>query len=208
MIRPSRRSSFGSDMNGTQQNRASEVASRYAAMTASRSGGAPGAGGGAGGGGVWNSVAADLGRRQQEEVGHRVLRQPQPGRGQQRQRPDPVRRVDGKLGGDPPAERRADHVRPVKPERVEHVQVVEYEVVDRLGLGKLVRLAEAWMVGRDDLEAGRGEQPVKGKPLPGPAGRVQEQHRFPGPAAQEVHPPPGKLKELLRGNHVCHRAAS
>ena len=137
-----------------------------------------------------------------------MLRQPQPRRGQQRQRPDPVRRVDGELGGDPPAERRADDVRPVKPERVEDVQVMEDEVVDRLGLGELVGFAEPGMVGRDDLEAGRREQLVKGKPLPGPAGRVQEQHRFPGAAAQQVHPPPGKLKELLRGNHVCHRVAS
>ena len=85
---------------------------------------------------------------------------------------------------------------------------MEDEVVDPLGVGKLVGLTEPGMVGRDDLEAGRREQPVKGKPPPGPAGRVQEQHRFPGPAAQQVHPPPGKLKELLRGNHVCHRAAS
>ena len=69
--------------------------------------------------------------RQQEEVGDRVLGYPQPGGGQQRQRPDAVRRVHGELGRDPAAERPAHHVRPAEPERVEHVQVVVHEVVDR-----------------------------------------------------------------------------
>ena len=182
-------------------------------MIASRSGGAPGAcacadGGAAAGGGLWNSVAASLPARQQEDVGDRVLWYPQPGGGQQRQRPDPVRRVHGELGRDPAAERPAHHVRPAEPERVEHVQVVVHEVVDRLGGREVVRFPEPGVIGGEHREPGLGEQLVERVPCSGTAGRVQEQHRFAGAAAQQVHPPPGKLNELLRRNHLCHRVAS
>src|ERR1700691_612417 len=70
VIRRRRRSSFGSDRYGTHENRASDVASRYAAMIASMSGAPAGAvpadavpagWASAGvGGGSWNSIVTNL----------------------------------------------------------------------------------------------------------------------------------------------------
>jgi hypothetical protein len=111
--------------------------------------------------------------------------QPQPGRGQQDQGADAVRRGHGQLGGQPAAERRPHHVRPVQPEPVHHVEVVVDEVVHRLHLGEVVRLAEPGMIGRDHVEPGR-QPPVELEPAPRPARRVQEQHRLTLPAAKQM----------------------
>ena len=174
-------------------------------MIASRSGARPAADAGGGRRRIVKQRRRELGRRHQEHVRDRVVGQPQPRRRQQRERPDQVRRVHGQLGRDPPAERRPDDVRAGSPgepaaraRAVEHVQIVVDEVVDGLDLGKVVGLAEPGMVGRDHLEPGRREPRVERKPGPGPARRVQEQHRLARPAPQQAHPPPGQLEELLR----------
>jgi hypothetical protein len=51
-----------------------------------------------------------------------------------------------------------------EPEPVEHVQIVVHEVVDGLDRGKVVRLAESGMVGRDHLEPGLRELRVEPEP--------------------------------------------
>ena len=125
-----------------------------------------------------------------------MLGQPQPGRGQQHQGPDAVRRGHGQLGREPAAERRPDHVRAVQAEPVDHVEVVVDEVVHRLHLGEVVRLAEPGMIGRDHVESGR-QQPVELEPAPRPAGRVQEQQRLTLASPEQVDAAAVELEEFF-----------
>jgi hypothetical protein len=79
----------------------------------------------------------DQGRRRnaaQPPLELRVVEERRPAEpGQRRRLP-----VGGEFGRYPPAERPAHDVGPVKPERVDDVEVVEDQVIDLVNLGKLV----------------------------------------------------------------------
>ena len=103
----------------------------------------------------------------------------------QHQRVEPVRRHRGQLGGDPAAERRAEHVDAVETERVEQVEVVEREVgdvLDPLGRG---RAAVARMARRQQVEA-LGQPRLERQPAPAGAGPVQIEQGSAAAVAEEI----------------------
>ena len=98
--------------------------------------------------GSWNSSAGQVEREHAEDVGDRVLVEPQPGRRDERQRRRPPV-VDARhLRRDHPAHRVADEVRPVEAERVGDVPAVEREVEHVLEQLLARRLAVAGQLGR------------------------------------------------------------
>src|SRR5215469_10449429 len=99
-------------------------------------------------------------------------------------------------------------MRPVEPERIDHVEVVIDEVVDRLDVGKVIGLPKPRMIRRYHVEPRGRQQPVEVMPFSGPARGVQEQQWFALAAAEKVDPSSGQLEVLLGRSVVWHRVAS
>jgi hypothetical protein len=82
--------------------------------------------------------------------------------------------VDRHLQRDPPADALARDVDGVELQVVEHVEIEDREVGDVINVAAGVGGAEAWMVGRDDLEMSR--EFVKARLVLGdPLGAMQEE---------------------------------
>ena len=86
------------------------------------------------------------------EVGHRRLGYVQPGRRDQREALQPLGVEDREVGCDPAAEREADEVDAVELEHVEEVAVVEHEVVEAVEPLRELGVAEARMLGSDQVD--------------------------------------------------------
>ena len=162
-------------------------------------------------------AGGDALRRHGEEVDERLAGHVEAGGRDQREALDPSRVVDRDIRGDPASDREADEVEAVETQRVGEVSVVEDEIVEaHAPLGRL-GLAEAGMLGRDEVD-GSGHLLVERQPHARAAGAVQEDRGLPDTLAAVGHAHVADVDPLRLGveepgsRHGCralgHRASS
>ena len=123
--------------------------------------------------------------------------------GDQHELVDAVRARRRQLGGDHAAERVADDRRPLDPERVEQLVVVEHEVPQVLDVLEPLRVAGARVLGRDDVVVVR--QGVEQRVPEQAAGAVDVQQRIAGAGLEhaDLEPSVAELDEGFVGlGHV------